>query len=132
MSEERRICTTCKGCGTLPLKRQRTYSDDPTKKWCNLCKNFLDKEKEFYVGTGYCKKCQSDRVRIKRYDPEKRKKYESNCYTCGNKFLGYKLYQLYCSRRCNCIAMGKKKAFNAYSLLPNELRDQILSEEGFI
>ena len=118
MDDNKRICPRCKGCGTLPAKIQRTYSDDPTKKWCNLCKKFLDRSKEFYKGTGHCKKCQKGKIRIKNYDPEKRKKYESKCYTCGNKFLGYIVYQLYCSRKCNCIAMTAKKRIMHTVLYP--------------
>lgn len=128
MSEDKRICPRCKGCGTIPPKKKRTYSDDPTKKWCNLCKQFKDRVKDFYGVngvTGYCKPCQNNRNR------EKRKKYKNNCYGCGKRFLGYRVDQLYCSHKCSCAAMRKKKKYHAYSKLPNELRDQVLNEEGF-
>lgn len=124
MEEHKRICPQCKGVGMLPPKRQRTYSSDPTKKWCNLCKNFLDR-KEFYAGGGYCKKCQCSRVR-----PIRRKclkKHDKICPICAVKYMGSKK-QIYCTRKCNCEAMTRNKSYRSYNFLSNDQIDQISKE----
>lgn len=121
MEEDKIECPKCKGCGKINPPKKKMISSDPNLKWCIKCKQFLSRTDNFYSSTGYCKKCHNtkQRKRIHKFDHE--------CKACGVKFQGRR-YQLYCTRKCNCAAMNKKKVFNVYDKLPNELRDQFIKD----
>lgn len=112
--------------------KKRVHSKDPLKKWCSACKKFLDRKNDFYFKGGYCRACCKNKSRIQKYDLTKRLKYQCKCSNCNKNFLSAKRNQNYCGSKCGGVAGYRKRRIQVYSSLPNELRDQILQEEGIL
>ena len=58
---------------------------------------------------GYCKKCQCSKPRSAAYKERRVRyayKYNCTCKVCGAEFMGYKMNQYSCSRRCHFIRLN--------------------------